>query len=66
MRTFVGMFAGGAIAIVIFKILATLLIPFLGMFVGLFVTTVKILLLAAIGYLVYSLIFKRRREKAEA
>lgn len=66
MRTFVGLFAGGAIVIMIFKILATLLVPFLGMFVGLLVSAVKILLLAGVAYLVYSLIFKRRKEPADA
>lgn len=66
MRTFVGLFAGGAIAIVIFKILAALLVPFLGMFIGLMVTGVKILLVVGVAYLVYSLIFKRRKEPADA
>lgn len=67
MRTFAGLFAGGAIAIVIFKILAALLVPLLGMFVGLLVSAVKILLMVGVAYLVYSLIFKRRRrDEAEA
>lgn len=67
MRTFVGLFAGGAIAIVIFKILAALLVPLLGTFVGLLVSAVKILLVVGVAYLVYSLIFKRRRrDEAEA
>jgi hypothetical protein len=66
MRTFVGLFAGGAIALIIFKILAALIFPFLGMFIGVFVTAVKLLLLAGVVYLVYSLIFKRKKEREEA
>jgi hypothetical protein len=66
MRTFVGLFAGGAIALVIFKILAALLFPFLGMFIGLLVTGVKLVLLAGVAYFVYSLVFKRRKEESDA
>lgn len=66
MKTFVGLFAGGTIAILIFKLLATLMFPLLGMFVGFMMSALKILLIIGIGYVVYSLVFKRRREPADA
>jgi hypothetical protein len=65
MRTFAGLFAGGAIAILIFKILITLMMPLFGMMFGFLASAVKILLLVGVAYLVYSLIFKRRKEEAE-
>jgi len=62
MRTFVGFAAGGVIALVVLKILAALFLPILGSLVALVAIGVKLLLLAAVVYFVYSLVFKRRRE----
>jgi len=64
MKTFAGFVAGGAIALVVLKILAALLLPILGSFVALLVTGVKLVLLAAVVYFAYSLLLKRKKEGA--
>lgn len=65
MRTFAAITAGGVLSVLLLKLIATIFLPILGMLVGLFATGVKLVLLAMVGYFVYSLIFKRRKERAE-
>jgi hypothetical protein len=66
MKAFAGMFVGGTIALILFKLLATLLLPLLGAMIGFFFTVMKLLLLAAVAYFVYSMIFKKKREQEVA
>ncbi|MEX2048451.1 MAG: hypothetical protein WEB90_02620 [Gemmatimonadota bacterium] len=51
--------------VVLWQLFATLFLPLLGVLIGLVVTTVKIAMVVAVGFFVYSLI-KKRREQAEA
>jgi len=62
MKTFAGFVAGGAIALVVLKILAALLLPILGSFLALVMTGVKLVVLAAVVYVAYSWLLKRRKE----
>lgn len=66
MRTFAAITAGGVLSVLLFKLLATIFFPIFGMLVGLIMTGVKLLLLAAVVYFVYSLIFKRRKQDEAA
>jgi hypothetical protein len=51
--------------VVLWQLFATLFLPLLGVLIGLVMTTVKIALVVAVGFFVYSLI-KKRREQTEA
>ena len=62
MRTFGTMFVGGIAALVLFKLLLGFVLPLLGLLVGLVAMAVKIALVAAVAYFVYSLVRGRRRE----
>ena len=64
MKTFAAVTVSGVAGVVLFKLLATLLVPLLGMFLGLLAMTVKFAVIAAVGFFVYSM-FKRRKEAAE-
>ena len=66
MRTFAAITAGGVLSVLLFKLIATIFLPIFGVVVGLILTGVKLVLLAAVVYFVYSLIFKRRKEAEEA
>jgi hypothetical protein len=66
MRTFGAMLFGGVAGIVILKLLAALLFPFLGFMMGLFGMAMKILIFGAIAYFVYTLIRGRRKREADA
>ena len=66
MRTFAAITAGGVLGVLVLKLLATLVLPILGMLVGLVMTGVKLVLMAAVAYFVYSLIFKRKRQEERA
>lgn len=61
MKTFAGFVAGGAITLVVLKLLAALLLPILGSFLALVMTAVKLVLVAGVVYLAYSLLLKRKR-----
>ena len=63
MRTFAGMFVGGIAAILLFKLVAGLILPLIGIMVGLVAMAFKIALFVAIGYFVYSLVRGRKREQ---
>jgi len=64
MRTFAALTVSGVVGIVLFKLLAALVFPILGLFVGLLVMTVKLALLAAVVFFIYSMI--KRRKEADA
>ena len=63
MRTFAGLFVGGIAALLLFKLLAGLILPLVGIFVGLVAMAIKIAIVVAIGYFVYSLVRNRNREQ---
>jgi hypothetical protein len=48
--------------VVLWKLLATIVLPLLGVLFGLFAAAVKIALIVAVGFFIYSLIKKRRDE----
>lgn len=65
MRTFAAMFVGGALGLVLLKLLLGLLGPLLGMMFGLLALVVKLTLFAALAYFIYSLIRGKKREREE-
>jgi hypothetical protein len=64
MRTFAALTVTGAAGIILLKLLATVIFPLFGMFMGLLAMTVKLALVAAVIFFVYSM-FKKRREEAD-
>lgn len=50
--------------VILWKLFATLLLPFLGVMVGLIATTAKLALVVAVVFFIYAMI-KKRREEAE-
>jgi hypothetical protein len=48
--------------VVLWQVFATLLLPLLGIVIGLVVTAAKIALVVALGFFVYSMIKKRRAQ----
>lgn len=65
MRNFGALALGGVAGIVVLKLLATTLLPLLGMAFGLLGLMVKIGLWVAVGYFVYTLLRGRRKDTAE-
>jgi hypothetical protein len=64
MKSFAKFAVLGVSSIVLFKLLATIILPMLGMLIGLLGLTVKLALLAAIVFFLYS-IFRKKREEVE-
>lgn len=63
MKTFAALTVAGVAGLVVLKLLAALLLPMLGLLFGLVALTMKLALIAALGFFVYSMI-KRGRNKA--
>lgn len=63
MKTFAALTVAGVAGLVVLKLLAALLLPILGLLFGLVAMTMKLALIAALGFFVYSII-KRGRNKA--
>lgn len=61
MKTFAALTVTGVAGVLLFKLLAALIFPIFGLFIGLLVMTVKFALIAAVIFFVYSM-FKKRRE----
>lgn len=59
MKPFVRLAVVGVSGVVLFKLFATILIPLLGVMLGIFMLTLKIALIAAVGFFIYSLFFKK-------
>ena len=59
MKSFVKLTVAGLSGVVLFKLFATILFPLLGMMLGLIAMTVKLALIAAVIFFVYSMIKKR-------
>jgi len=64
MRTFAMLTVGGVAGVVLLKLLSALIIPVLGLFLGLLAMTVKLALIAAVVFFVISVLRKRRDEQA--
>lgn len=65
MMRFGAMMAGGVLGLVILKLLAALMFPLLGALMGMMMMGLKVLFWLAIGYVVYRLFFRKRKETAE-
>jgi len=63
MRTFAVVFAGGALGLVVLKLLFGLVMPLFSLLIGLVTLTVKVAFFAAVAYFIYSLVRGRRREQ---
>ena len=65
MRSFAKLAVAGISGVVLFKLFATILFPLLGLLFGLFAMTVKLALIAAVVFFVYSMIRKRKTDAEE-
>lgn len=65
MRTFAPLAFAAISGVVLWKLFATILLPVLGMLIGLIGMTLKFALIAGVAYFIYSMI-RKRREAAEA
>jgi len=65
MKMFATAFVGGALGLLILKLLLGLVGPVLAMLFGLFALAIKLALFCAVAYFIYSLIRGRRRERSE-
>jgi hypothetical protein len=59
MKSFVRLAVVGVSGVVLFKLFATILGPLLVLMLGLFMLTLKVALIAAVGFFIYSLFFKK-------
>ena len=66
MRAFAGMFVGGVAAIVLLRLVFGLILPLVGIVIGFVAMAVKLALLVAIGYFVYTLVRGRKHEQTVA
>jgi hypothetical protein len=62
MKTFAPVAFAAISGVVLWKLLATLLLPVLGILIGLFATVMKFALIAGVIYFIYSMVRKRRDE----
>ncbi len=62
---YAAMFGGGVLGLVIMKLLAALLLPLLGTVFGMMLLGLKIVFWLALGYFVYRMFCRRRRDCAE-
>lgn len=65
MRTFAPLAFAAISGVVLWKLFATILLPVLAVLLGLLGTVLKFALIAAVVFVVYSMI-KKRREEAQA
>ena len=63
MRTVAGLFVGGVVALVAFKLVAGRVLPVVGFFFGLIFLVIKVAIVVAIGWFVYTLVRGRRYEQ---
>lgn len=63
MRTFAAFTVAGVAGIAMFKLLTVLIIPILGLFIGLMAMTVKLAVIAAVVFFLVSLFRKKRHEE---
>jgi hypothetical protein len=65
MKKFAAMFVGGALGLVLLKLVFGLVLPFFAMLAGLVALAFKLVLFAVIGYFVYRFFVGRKRESTE-
>lgn len=65
MRTFAAIAVAGVAGVVLFKLVTALIFPLLGLFVGLVAMAVKLALIAAVIFFIYSMIKKRKEADAD-
>ena len=63
MRTVAGLFVGGVAAVVAFKLITALVLPLVGIFFGLVALVIKLAIVAAVAWFVYSLVRGRKSEQ---
>ncbi len=66
MRTFATLAVAGVVGVVILKLLTALVLPLFGLVVGFVALAVKLALVAAVAFFIYSLIRKRKDEERAA
>jgi hypothetical protein len=64
MKGFAALTVAGVAGLILFKILAALVVPALALLLGLVALTVKVALVAAVGFFVYSMLRKRAERPA--
>ena len=64
MKTFATLTVTGVAGVILFKLLAALIFPLLGLFLGLLGMTIKFALVAAVVFFVYSLVKKKKEADA--
>lgn len=63
MRTFAAVFVGGALGLLLLKLVLGLIGPLLGLLVGFVALAVKVVLFAALAYFIYALLRGKRRDR---
>jgi hypothetical protein len=64
MKGFAALTVAGVAGLILFKVLAALVLPALALLFGLVALTVKVALVAAVGFFVYSMLRKSTEESA--
>lgn len=64
MKAFAALTLTGVAGLVLLKILAAVLLPLLGLLVGIVLFTMKVALVAAVGFFIYSVFRKRAHSYA--
>jgi len=62
MKSFAKLAVVGVSSVVLFRLFATLFLPMMGMLFGLLAMTVKLALIAAVVFFIYSLFRKKEKE----
>lgn len=65
MKSFAKFAIVGVTSVVLFKLFATILLPLFALMVGLLGLALKLALIAVVGYFIYSLFCKSRRDRDE-
>ena len=66
MKKFAAVFVGGALGLVLLKIVFGLFLPFFAMLAGLMALAFKLVLFAVIGYFVYRFFVGKKSERVDA
>jgi hypothetical protein len=61
MKTFAALTVTGIAGLFLMKLLAAVMLPVLGLLVGIVALTMKVALIAAVGFFIYSMLRKRAR-----
>jgi pilus assembly protein TadC len=66
MKKFAAVFVGGALGVVLLKLVFGLIMPLFAMMLGFFALAFKVLVFGLIAYFIYSLIRGKRRAQEDA